>query len=159
VSVSSVTAGYFAVRQWAAVSGRVITPEDARQAADVCVIGRSVRNALFPNDNPLDQEMRVHDVSCRVVGVLDAKGTSAFSQDQDDVIFMPFSTFSRRIMGNDRVGQIMAAAVSSDRIDAAKTKSRPSCVVDAVLSQAKKTILRYAIRGRFRRSSKPWRAC
>jgi putative ABC transport system permease protein len=120
VSVSGVTADYFSVRQWDAAIGRVISLEDARQAANVCVIGQSVRTALFPNDDPLAQEIRVHDVSCRVVGVLDAKGTSAFGQDQDDVIFMPFSTFSRRIVGNDRVGQIMAAAVSSDRIDAAK---------------------------------------
>jgi putative ABC transport system permease protein len=120
VRVSGVSADYFAVRQWDAASGRVITPEDNRQAADVCVIGQSVRAALFANDDPIDQEMRVHDVSCRVVGVLDARGTSAFGQDQDDVIFMPFTTFSRRIVGNDRVGQIMAAAASPDRIDAAK---------------------------------------
>jgi len=120
VSVSGVTADYFAVRQWDAAVGRVITQDDTRQTADVCVIGQTVRDALFANDNPMGQEMRVHDVSCRIVGVMDAKGTSAFGQDQDDVIFMPFTTFSRRIVGNDRVGQIMAAAVSSDRIDAAK---------------------------------------
>jgi putative ABC transport system permease protein len=120
VNVSGVTPDYFTVRQWDVSIGRVITPDDTRQASDVCVIGQTVRDALFPTDNPMGQEMRVHDVSCRVVGVMDAKGTSAFGQDQDDVIFMPFTTFSRRIVGNDRVGQIMAAAVSASRLDAAK---------------------------------------
>jgi putative ABC transport system permease protein len=42
--------------------------------------------------------------------------------DQDDVLFLPYSTFSRRLLGNDRVSAIMAAAASTDRIDEAKTE-------------------------------------
>jgi len=64
--------------------------------------------------------MRVRNVACRVIGVMETKGTSNFGVDQDDVVFMPFSTFSHRIMGSDRVGFIMIAAASTDRIDAAK---------------------------------------
>jgi putative ABC transport system permease protein len=51
---------------------------------------------------------------------MEPNGASAFGQDQDDVIFMPFSTFSRRIVGTDRVGSIMVSAVSADQIDSAK---------------------------------------
>ena len=80
-----------------------LDPEDDRQAAQVCVIGQTVRDALFAGQNPIGKELRVRDLACRVVGVLEAKGASAFGMDQDDVVFMPFSTFSRRIVGNDRV--------------------------------------------------------
>ena len=62
----------------------------------------------------------MHGVSCRVVGELEAKGASAFGMDQDDVVFMPFSTFSRRITGSDRIAVIVASAVAPDRIDDAK---------------------------------------
>src|SRR5581483_8805341 len=62
----------------------------------------------------------VHDVSCRVIGLLESKGASAFGVDQDDIVFMPFTSFSHRIMGNERVGVIMASATSKDRIVDAK---------------------------------------
>jgi putative ABC transport system permease protein len=120
VNVNGVTSEYFQVRQWGAALGRVITPEDDRQGAQVCVLGQTVREALFANQDPIGQEMRVHDVSCRVIGVMETNGASAFGQDQDDIIFMPFSTFSRRIVGTDRVGSIMVSAVSADQIDSAK---------------------------------------
>ena len=62
----------------------------------------------------------MHQLACRVVGVMEPKGASAFGMDQDDVVFMPYSTFSRRIMGNDRVQVFMASAKSPDRIEDAK---------------------------------------
>ena len=118
--VNGVTAEYFEVRQWGTALGRLITAEDNLRAAQVCVLGQTVREALFTNQDPVGQEIRVHDVLCRVIGVMEPNGASAFGQDQDDVIFMPFSTFSRRIVGTDRVGSIMVSAVSADQIDSAK---------------------------------------
>jgi putative ABC transport system permease protein len=120
VNVTGVTDEYFVIRQWGAAVGRVISAEDNVRAASVCVLGQTVREALFASQDPVGQEIRVHDVPCRVIGVLEPNGSSAFGQDQDDVIFMPFSAFSRRILGNDRVSTIMVSAVSADRIDSAK---------------------------------------
>jgi putative ABC transport system permease protein len=57
-----------------------------------------------------------------VVGVLDAKGASAFGTDQDDLVVLPYSTFARRIIGTERVAMFMASAVAADRIDAAKAE-------------------------------------
>jgi putative ABC transport system permease protein len=122
VNAAGVTDDYFAIRQWGVTEGRLLTPEDNRRAAPVCVVGQTVRYSLFENKNPIGQELRVRDVACRVVGVLETKGSAAFGMDQDDVLFMPFSTFSRRIVGNDRVATVMASAVSTDRIDEAKSE-------------------------------------
>src|SRR5450432_2407673 len=94
--------------------------EDERSAAQVCIIGQVVSNALFAGQSPIGKDLRVHDVPCRIIGVLEPKGANAFGMDQDDVVFLPFSTFSRRIMGSDRVGVLMISAVSEDRIDDAK---------------------------------------
>jgi putative ABC transport system permease protein len=120
VNVSGITPEYLEMRQWGVSSGRSLDIADDRQSTPVCVIGQTVRDALFAGQDPLQQEMRVQNIACRVIGVLEAKGASAFGLDQDDVIFMPFSAFSHRIMGNQRVGVIVASAISKDRIDDAK---------------------------------------
>jgi putative ABC transport system permease protein len=111
---------YLQIRAWSVVLGRNLSSDDERQAAQVCVIGHTVQTALFLDASPIAQELRVHDVACRVVGVLETKGSSAFGTDQDDLIVMPFSTFSRRIIGTDRVSLIVASALSQERIDDAK---------------------------------------
>ncbi|MEO8257311.1 MAG: ABC transporter permease [Acidobacteriota bacterium] len=119
VTVAGVTTEYFDIRQWGAIEGRLLTPEDTRRASPVCVVGQTVRDAMF-EENPVGRELRVRDLACRVVGVLEAKGSAAFGMDQDDMVLMPFTTFSRRLIGNDRVATIMVSAVSTDRIDDAK---------------------------------------
>jgi len=120
VNVLGVTPEYFDIRQWGVSSGRSINALDNRQASPVCVIGKTVRDALFGAQDAIGLEIRVHDVSCRVIGLLESKGASAFGVDQDDIVFMPFTSFSHRIMGNERVGVIMASATSKDRIVDAK---------------------------------------
>ena len=120
VNTGGVAPEYFAIRSWGAGAGRLINAEDERQAATVCVIGQTVADALFPAQDPIGQEMRIHQIACRMIGVMEPKGASAFGMDQDDVIFMPYETFARRMMGNDRVQMFMASARSPDVIDDAK---------------------------------------
>jgi putative ABC transport system permease protein len=55
--------------------------------------------------------------------VLEAKG-STFGSDRDDAVYLPFSTFSRRVIGNDRINYIIASAVADDRIDDATEEIR-----------------------------------
>jgi len=120
VNIGGVSPEYFEIRAWAVSAGRLPNRDDERQVAQVCVIGQTVSDALFGGAQPIGQDLRIQNVSCRVVGIMEAKGSSAFGIDQDDVVFMPFSTFSHRIMGNDRVGTIIASAVSKDQVDEAK---------------------------------------
>ncbi len=120
--VSGTSPEYLRIRAWSVAEGRSLSPDDERQATQVCVIGHTVKKALFLGADPIGQEMRIHDVGCRVVGVLESKGSSAFGMDQDDLVLMPFSTFSRRIVGTDRVSLIVASALSQDRIDDAKAQ-------------------------------------
>ncbi len=119
-NVNGVTPEYFDIREWSATHGRLLTLEDEHQAALVCLIGKTVQDSLFQGADHVGKELRVHDLACRVVGVLETKGASGFGTDQDDVVFMPYATFSRRIIGNERVGVILASAVSKDRMDEAK---------------------------------------
>jgi putative ABC transport system permease protein len=108
---------YFNIRDWKASEGRILTRDDERQASRVCLVGVTVADALFEDQSPIGREVRVHDNSCTIVGLLEGKGTSTFGRDQDDVIFMPLSTFNRRIAGEERVGMMMASIEGEDAID------------------------------------------
>lgn len=119
-NVAGVEPEYFDIRDWAVSLGRLPTREDERQAAQSCLIGQTNADELFNGQDPIGREVRVRQMSCRVIGVLEAKGASAFGADQDDIVLMPYSTFSRRIIGTDRVAMFMVSAVSADRMDAAK---------------------------------------
>ncbi len=121
-TVTGAPPDYLEIRQWDVSEGRRLTLDDERQGAQVCLIGQTVKTALFLTADPIGQELRVHDIACRVVGVLEGKGGSAFGFDQDDAVFMPFTTFSRRLSGSDRVGLLVASARTPDRIDDAKAQ-------------------------------------
>jgi putative ABC transport system permease protein len=118
-AVGGVMPEYFEIRGWGVASGRLYTQEDERQGGSVCLVGQTVVDDIFLSESPLGKDLRVRDKTCRVIGVLESKG-AAVGADQDDVVFMPFSTFSRRLVGNDRTAAIMASAASTDRIDEAK---------------------------------------
>ncbi len=124
VTVSGVTPEYFEIRSWGTAAGRLINHVDERRAGTACVIGQTVADALFPGVNPLGRELRVRELPCRVIGVMEPKGASAFGMDQDDVVFLPHSTFSRRIVGSDRVQVLMASAKSPELIEDAKRQIR-----------------------------------
>jgi macrolide transport system ATP-binding/permease protein len=110
-SVSGVTPSYFTIRDWPVVQGRSFTEEEARSAAPVCLLGRTVVNNLYGSDeDPIGTTIRVKNFPIRVIGVLAVKGQSNFGQDQDDVVLMPFNTAERKVLGTS---QVSATASSS----------------------------------------------
>ena len=118
-NVAGVQPSYFVIRSWGVSSGRLISEQDERQANSVCAIGQTVADTLFPGQSPLALELRIQQTTCRVIGVMSGKGAS-FGNDQDDIVLLPYSTFSRKIVGNERIAALLLAARSQDRIDDAK---------------------------------------
>ncbi|MBI1619603.1 ABC transporter permease [Aquamicrobium zhengzhouense] len=100
---------FFIARNWEIVSGREFTESELRGGANVCIIGQTIRSQFFGEGDPAEDSIRVGRLSCRVIGVLESKGTSGFGQDQDAVLMMPLTTFQRRIAGNRNISQIYIA--------------------------------------------------
>jgi putative ABC transport system permease protein len=117
-SVQGTTAAYFEIRNWAIARGSAFSAEDVRAAARVAVLGRTVVDQLFgPYADPIGQVIRVDRVPFQVIGVADVRGQSAFGTDQDDVVFVPFTTFRSRLQGGLQQfldGTIFAMAVSRE---------------------------------------------
>ena len=110
VQVTGADAEYFIARDWQTALGRIFTDSEVRGGTNVCLIGQTVRNQFFGDGDPEDVAIRVGRMSCRIIGVLESKGTSGFGQDQDNIVVMPLTTFQRRIAGDRDIDMIYVAA-------------------------------------------------
>ena len=88
---------YPIVRNWQLDSGEFFTDSDISGATKVCVLGRTLVTQLFPNVDPIDQQVRVKNIPFRVIGVLERKGANLVGQDQDNIIVMPYTTVRKRL--------------------------------------------------------------
>ena len=107
---------YFDIKRWIIDQGAAFSQDDVDRAADVCVIGRTVRDTLFGVEDPIGKVMRVKDLPCKVVGTLLPKGLSVSGQDQDDTILMPYTTVMKKIKGAPWLDDILCSAVSQDAV-------------------------------------------
>jgi putative ABC transport system permease protein len=107
---------YFDIKRWLFEQGAAFTEDDVDRAADVCAIGRTVRDQLFGGQDPIGKVMRIKDLPCTVVATLRPKGLSVSGQDQDDTIIMPYTTAQKKIRGVTWLDDILCSAVSQDAI-------------------------------------------
>jgi putative ABC transport system permease protein len=105
---------YFDIKRWPVDEGAFFSQDDVDTAADVCVIGRTVRDQLFGAEDPIGKVVRLHDMPCKVVATLQPKGLSLSGQDQDDTVLLPYTTAQKKIMGQPWLDDILCSAVSQD---------------------------------------------
>jgi putative ABC transport system permease protein len=113
---------YFEIREWPVVFGAPFSARDVAASADVCVIGASVADRLFGDDNPIGKIIRVKNLPVQVIGQLETKGQSTFGQDQDDVIMMPYSTVMKKLVGVNWLQLITASVDSKSDMALAETQ-------------------------------------
>ena len=120
-AVTGSTNDYFMVANWVIARGRTFTESEMRAGKPACVIGATVNKELFGAQDPLGNKLRLKNVSCEVIGQLEAKGQSAMGRDQDDVIIIPLRTFQRRIAGNRDISLIQVSVRDEGAIDKVKS--------------------------------------
>jgi putative ABC transport system permease protein len=81
-----------------ASKGEFITDSDNEQLSKVCVIGQTAAKELFGDTNPIGENILIENVSFQVVGILEKRGLSPVGTDFDNLIVIPFTTASRRLM-------------------------------------------------------------
>jgi putative ABC transport system permease protein len=107
-NVTGTTSQFFTAQQWPLTGGRIWTDAEEQSGKAVCIIGNTVRQNLFPNENPVGQNFRVKDLSCEVIGTLSSRGQGGFA-DQDDIVLMPIKAVQRRFTGNRNIRFMMVA--------------------------------------------------
>ena len=104
---------YFDIRTWPFAEGSSFSQDDVAMAANVAVIGETVRKNLFGATDPIGQTIRISNLPFRVVGVLLPKGTSAaMGQDQDDIIVVPITTLQKKTYSEFLVTLVLVLLVS-----------------------------------------------
>jgi len=92
---------YLLVRDWTTLTdGEMFSERDIRNGNKVCVLGQTLVRELFGGESALGKEVRVQNVSFRVIGVLSAKGANMMGMDQDDILLAPWTTIKYRVVGS-----------------------------------------------------------
>ncbi len=122
--IQGTTAAFTKVRDFKVNKGRFITTLDLEKDNQIAVLGTVIAQRLFGKSNPLEKQIRIKNLDFKVVGLLESKGALSGS-DNDDVIYVPITTISKRIIGQKspygiQLSYISVVAKDSERIEAAE---------------------------------------
>ncbi|MBQ4480863.1 MAG: ABC transporter permease [Victivallales bacterium] len=122
--VSGVGTGFIAVRGWNVGSGTFFTEEDVHAGKRVVILGQTVVDNLFPGIDPIGKTMRVKNMSFKVIGVMEKKGSNSMGQDQDDILIMPYTTVRRTLQNSvfNNVNQLLVSLHDMGDLEEAKTE-------------------------------------
>ncbi len=109
MSVTGTDNRFFDARDWPVTAGREFTDAELQSGAAVCILGSTTATTLFGQTDPIGATIRLKQIACKVIGMLETKGASGFGTDQDDIVVMPLKTVQRRVIGNTDVPLIYVA--------------------------------------------------
>jgi putative ABC transport system permease protein len=113
-SYRGVAPEYFDIKRWFVKEGAFFTQDDVESSAEVCVLGRTVRDQLFGAEDPIGKVIRLGGLPCKVIATLQPKGLSVSGQDQDDTVIIPYTTAMKKLKGQTWLDDILCSAVSQD---------------------------------------------
>ena len=116
-SVTGTTNEQFNLSNWKFELGREFQEDELVSGSRVAIIGKTVQKNLFGEDNPIDEVIRINKVPFTIIGLLDAKGGTAWA-DLDDTIIVPLKTAKQRLVAKkfpgDEIRQMTINVSSSD---------------------------------------------
>ena len=102
------------IRSWPTTDGSFFTTQDVNTASKVAVLGSVLRDQLFaPDVEPVGQIIRISHQPFTVVGVMASKGQQGMGQDQDDQVFVPYTTVMKKLRGITFIQQVTVSAASA----------------------------------------------
>ena len=119
-TIYGVSGDYLGIRRLSIGDGEMFTDDDIRTSAKVCVVGKTVADALFPDGaDPVGKVIRFNTIPFRIVGVLESKGYNSMGMDQDDLVLAPYTSVMKRILAVTYLQSINCSALTEDLTDKA----------------------------------------
>jgi macrolide transport system ATP-binding/permease protein len=107
-----------AARDWPVERGSFFTQRDVQGYAPVALIGSTVYHNLFPDGrDPLGEYILIKNVPFEIIGIMSSKGASGWGGDQDDAVFVPYSTGIVRLFGRPYLSSITVKAADVAKIE------------------------------------------
>ncbi|APG28290.1 ABC transporter permease [Syntrophotalea acetylenivorans] len=112
---------YATVRNVKAAWGRFLSASDEAERAKVCVLGASIARRLFGDgQGAVGQQVMLHRAGLRVIGVMEPKGADIAGTDQDEQVFVPLTTYMRRLANQDWISGVYLQLADSQAIEEAR---------------------------------------
>ena len=119
-SITGVSIDYLNIRQLNISDGNMFTETDIRTSAKVCIIGKTIKDNLFPNgENPIGKIIRFKKIPFRVIGVLKEKGYNTMGMDQDAIVLAPYTSIMKRVLAITHLNQIYSSAINEEQTEEA----------------------------------------
>jgi putative ABC transport system permease protein len=116
-----VSPDYLLIKAWPVVQGTSFSDYDVANRNRVVILGQTVVRQLFGDEDPIGQPVRIGSIPATVVGVLQGRGNSTTGQDQDDTLFLPYTTVIHYMKGNTPyIDDIMCSASTNEAIPGAR---------------------------------------
>lgn len=110
-----VTEEHLTIRQLKIDDGVMFGEHEVKTAAKVCVLGKTVIDELFPNDEePIGKVIRFGSIPFTVIGTIESKGYNSMGMDQDNMVLAPYTSVMKRILAINHIQGINASAISEE---------------------------------------------
>jgi putative ABC transport system permease protein len=120
-TITGVTPVYAEINSLSLQSGSFIDESQVRGSSGVAVLGSTLTETLFGSGEAVGQLIRIKNQTFRVIGVLNAKGSSGFGGSVDDQALVPLTVAQQRLFGartpDGNGWQISSVAVSVPATD------------------------------------------
>ncbi len=118
------TPAFLDVRDWRDLAeGRPFGDAEVREGKTVCLLGQTLVRELFQGQSPIGKDVRVQNISFRVIGVLSRKGANMMGMDQDDILLAPWTAIKYRVTGSS-VASVNQSSPSADSSQQAASLSQ-----------------------------------
>ncbi|HLN30764.1 MAG TPA: ABC transporter permease [Gemmataceae bacterium] len=124
------TPSFLDVRDWQDLAaGESFTDREVRNGSKVCLIGQTLVKELFQGEQPVGKEVRVQNVTFKVIGVLNRKGANMMGLDQDDILLAPWTTIKYRVAGTSATTANQSASAAAASASSSSANTAPQLAV------------------------------
>ncbi len=128
VSILGTTSGFPSVRDMDIADGRYFTDKEIERKQKMVVLGYSIAEELFGEDDPIGQVVTVGNTKMTVIGVMKEKGIVG-NTDYDSYVFMPITVVFQKFTPS------MFARIMGDSIRMIYVEVDPDANIDDIITQ------------------------
>lgn len=115
-TILGVSRDFFIVRNMQIAEGEQIIDDHLRSFSKVAILGSNVARDLFNDLDPLGRKIRISNLTFRVIGLMQPKGSTGFVS-YDDFVLIPYSVMQKQLAGTEYFNSIAIKVDNKESIE------------------------------------------